>query len=359
MKTVRKVGAIVALSVVLSIGIALYCSGRQGQNKVKGQAIEALQEVAVRVINRETEGLPYSVRRGGTMGKKYTKRRLITAEGDFEIQIDSLKEAHALFPLESNTATASSLLDGRQQFPLEDIREEWAKAMEAEVAAGAYALQLEVHPLGRDSVRNAFAGERVLCVPPHRLGSYYLDGMYTMTLHAYLCVGFWASVGWTSPLLMAVYLFCLLLLAGFGGWARRFLHRPVPCGLDQSAPPASVYTFGNSSFDVRSRMLICNGVEIPNLSQQPAKLLSAFLQAEDHFLYNDEIAAICGWSLEDAGLKERRKVAISSLRKLLAPDAQVEIKSLVHKKGYQMLYPGASGCESSVWNYLYSLLFGG
>ena len=78
------------------------------------------------------------------------------------------------------------------------------------------------------------------------------------------------------------------------------------------------------------------GFEKP-CSLQNSKLLYAFLTAPDHFLTYDEIAKVCGWSLDSAGLGERRRNAIRNLRELF--DNKVDFLSLPGKKACQMVIP--------------------
>lgn len=50
---------------------------------------------------------------------------------------------------------------------------------------------------------------------------------------------------------------------------------------------------------------------------QSYKLLSAFVHAENHFLSNNRIVEVCGWSLENININQNRRVTVSLLRKLL------------------------------------------
>ena len=93
---------------------------------------------------------------------------------------------------------------------------------------------------------------------------------------------------------------------------------------------------GEYVFNILKHTLTCQGIEKP-CSLQNSKLLYAFLTAPDHFLTYDEIAKVCGWSLDSAGLGERRRNAIRNLRELF--DNKVDFLSLPGKKACQMVIP--------------------
>lgn len=59
------------------------------------------------------------------------------------------------------------------------------------------------------------------------------------------------------------------------------------------------------------------------------------MESEDRFLSYEEIAKACSWPLEVCGLNERRRTAVSQLRKLFV-DSTVEIKSVRNRGGYQL-----------------------
>ena len=52
-------------------------------------------------------------------------------------------------------------------------------------------------------------------------------------------------------------------------------------------------------------------------TKQVYTLLASFIDSEDMFLSNDTIVGICGWHKNDFGLNEKRRTAISNLRKSL------------------------------------------
>lgn len=86
--------------VAVSVIVALYDNANQGQDVAKEVAVETLRKVAERVVNREFDGLGMYYASGPDSGKKHTKRKTISEDGEFEVVIDSLKEAQGLFPLD-------------------------------------------------------------------------------------------------------------------------------------------------------------------------------------------------------------------------------------------------------------------
>lgn len=86
--------------VAVSVIVALYDNANQGQDVAKEVAVETLRKVAERVVNREFDGLGMFYAFGSDSGKKHTKRKAISENGEFEVIIDSLKEAQGLFPLD-------------------------------------------------------------------------------------------------------------------------------------------------------------------------------------------------------------------------------------------------------------------
>lgn len=99
--------------------------------------------------------------------------------------------------------------------------------------------------------------------------------------------------------------------------------------------PDGNFFIGNYYFSVRKCVLILKGREI-HCTHQDSLLLIAFMKSADRFLSHEEIAEVCSWSLETCGLNERRRTAMSQLRKLFV-DRSVEIKSVRNRGGYQLV----------------------
>ena len=74
----------------------------------------------------------------------------------------------------------------------------------------------------------------------------------------------------------------------------------------------------------------------------------AFISAPEHFLTNDEIDKTCGWASDDIGIDNRRRQAISQLRKFLATDNEAELISIRSRKGYQLQLLRADGANKEV-----------
>ena len=103
MKRCNKITVIWTCAIVvvaLFWGVALYNNARKGQTVVKEVALQTLQKVAEQVVNREFDKLRVYHVSWDNNGTKQTKRQVITEEGEFEVTIDSLKEAQGLYLLE-------------------------------------------------------------------------------------------------------------------------------------------------------------------------------------------------------------------------------------------------------------------
>ena len=134
--------------VALSWG-AVWCdNARQGQGEAREVAIQTLRNVAERVINREFDKLEMCYVFKSDDGKKYAKRKSISETGELEVEVDSLKEARGLFPLETLGGKAN-MLNNCGKFPLEKICLEWEDEMNVRYGRVACALFLKVNPLGK------------------------------------------------------------------------------------------------------------------------------------------------------------------------------------------------------------------
>ncbi|NVK94901.1 MULTISPECIES: DNA-binding response regulator [unclassified Bacteroides] len=318
--------------VALSWG-AVWCdNARQGQGEAREVAIQTLRNVAERVINREFDKLEMCYVFKSDDGKKYAKRKSISETGELEVEVDSLKEARGLFPLETLGGKAN-MLNNCGKFPLEKICLEWEDEMNVRYGRVACALFLKVNPLGKAVCQESFAGEESVRALQYDLGTYYLDGMYTMKLTAYMQLDFRRYVDWTDSLLRLLSVFFLLvLLAGLVFYVRLRMHK------EEETPkvPETVFRFGEYIFDAVCHTLIHEEGTM-NCTPQAAKLLLGFAKAPDFFLTNDEIAAICGWHLEDLNLDARRRKAISLLKKMFKADGSVQICFVPEREGYQIV----------------------
>ena len=301
MKRCNKITVIWTCAIVvvaLFWGVALYNNARKGQTVVKEVALQTLQKVAEQVVNREFDKLRVYHVSWDNNGTKQTKRQVITEEGEFEVTIDSLKEAQGLYLLEV-VGYKADILNCYGKFPLEKIRSEWQEEMDARYRGTVCVLSLKITPLGKDVFQETFAGNETICTSQNNLGTYYLDNMYTMSLTAYMQPVFLYCIDWKDNVLLI--LSCFLCI-----------------------------------FDAINHTLT-NKEEVKFCPPQAAKLLLAFIATSDYFLTYDEIAVVCCWTLSDTGLKERRRKAINSLRKLFETDKSVKILAVSEKQGYQIV----------------------
>ena len=169
--------------------------------------------------------------------------------------------------------------------------------------------------------------------PSHRLGTYYLDNMYTMSLTAYMQPVFLYCIDWKDNVLLILSCFLCILLFGLFFYVRIQLHKKEKA---TDVSEKNIYLIGESSFDAINHTLT-NKEEVKFCPPQAAKLLLAFIATSDYFLTYDEIAVVCCWTLSDTGLKERRRKAINSLRKLFETDKSVKILAVSEKQGYQIV----------------------
>lgn len=133
--------------------------------------------------------------------------------------------------------------------------------------------------------------------------------------------------------LLILSCFLCILLFGLFFYVRIQLHKKEKA---TDVSEKNIYLIGESSFDAINHTLT-NKEEVKFCPPQAAKLLLAFIATSDYFLTYDEIAVVCCWTLSDTGLKERRRKAINSLRKLFETDKSVKILAVSEKQGYQIV----------------------
>lgn len=335
MKRWNKIIVIWACAIVvvaLVWGVALHDNARKGQIVAKEVAVQTLRKVAEQVVNREFDELGEYYVSSGNNGYEYTKRKSISEDGEYEVDIDSLKEAQGLYLLET-VGHKADILNCYEKFPLEKIRFEWQEEMDVRYRGTKCSLSLMFTPLGKDFSQEAFAGDKTICASQNDLGTYYLNNMYTMTLTAYMHPIFLYCIDWADNVLLALSCFLCLLLFGLIFYVRIQLHKKEKA---TEVSEKKTYQIGECSFDAIKHTLTYKE-EVKTCPPQAAKLLLAFVAAADYYLTNDEIAVTCGWGLDDLGLKDRRRVAISLLRKLFAMDKSVEIISVQENQGYQIV----------------------
>lgn len=335
MKRLNKIIVIWACAIVvvaLVWGVALHDNARKGQIVAKDVAVQTLRQVAEQVVNREFDKLGAYHVAWNNSGTKQIARQVITEDGEFEVTVDSLKEAQRLYLLET-VGYKADILNCYGKLPLEEIRLEWQEEMNARYRGTMCALSLKVTPLGKEVPQEAFAGDDKICASRNDLGTYYLDNVYTMSLTAYMQPVFWYCIDWRDNMLLVLSAFLCLLLFGLAFYVRIQLHKKEKA---TDVSEKSIYQIGACSFDAINHTLTYKE-EVKSCPPQAAKLLLAFVATSDYFLTNDEIAMACGWGLDDLGLKDRRRAAISLLRKLFAEDKSVEILAVPEKHGYKIV----------------------
>lgn len=320
--------------VALAVAVVLYENAGRGQAVVKEVAIQTLREVAERVVNRKFDelGIGYMMHRPDGDDKKAAKRKAVSEEGEFEVTVDSLKEAQALFPLYV-IRVKSDILHCYGKFPLEEVCMEWKADMDDRYSGTQCALSLKVSPLGKGGVHETSAGDGTIIASRNDAGTYYLDGMYTMRLTAYVLVGFWGCVDWADHTLQALVCILCFLLLGLVAYIGMLLYEKRK---ESDGFAKTTCRFGKYVFDLVNHTLAYEGENI-SCKSQAAKLLLGFAKSPDFSLTNDEIAEICDWNLSDSNLDERRRKAMSLLNKLFRSDDSVRIIPLPEGNGYHIV----------------------
>lgn len=302
---------------------------RHIENKIYTK--QSLCNVAELVVNHEFDklGIPYSVS-GGSVPR--TTRRAINEKGTFDVRIDSLKERQSLYSLKHIGLKAYSLVDFGD-FPLDMLMDSWRGYIGKQYKNVECALRLHISPLGETDVQSyQTVGDTAICSSKNELGVYYLDDLYTLKLTVYyLPPTLLRCINWSDTFLLAIF---LLWIAILGIPILLALLRRHRYSIEQNAISKTVFQIGEYTLDLIKHTLTYQNIEEP-CSLQAGKLLHAFVEAPDYFLTNEEISIVCGWPLDDISLDERRRTAISSLRRIFK--GRVVFQSIREKKGYQMI----------------------
>ena len=247
--------------VAVSVIVALYDNANQGQDVAKEVAVETLRKVAERVVNREFDGLGMFYASGSDGGKKHTKRKAISEDGEFEVIIDSLKEAQGLFPLDV-VGFKADMLNYYGKFPLEEICLEWKAEMNDRYGGAMCALFLKVNPMGKGIVQESSTGDETIIASQNDLGTYYLNGMYTMRLTAYMLPDFWHCVDWADHVLQILSCILCILLLGLAIYVggQQYRKRKTADTLTKST-----YRFGKYIFDSVNHTLTYEGEKVSGI----------------------------------------------------------------------------------------------
>ena len=311
---------------LLTLGILVYQvydSGVGGRERCKREAELSLKSAAELWVNREFDklGIPFYYE-GGEPKTKNKVRRMVLAEGEFVVEIDSLKEVKRL------TASWMLGLKTRVLFLLDTppvllLNELWQKELDSmkPYCSGAFVVQSELPD--KKKGEKFIAGDSTLMTDKYKLGDYYLDDMYFLSLVAYLSVpSLWLCADWGGRAILSCLVMIAILLSVLIFF---FLHNRNKQNNVETNPSDDFvmciserkYQIAGVLFDEEAGTLTFEDKNTVKCAMQLYKLLSAFVHAKSHFLPNDRIVEICSWSAEDCGINEKRRVTVSLLRKLL------------------------------------------
>lgn len=346
MKHYKLICYILGGALFFSLGTLIYRgyeSGLEGRERCKQKAETSLKSAAELWVNREFDklGIPYSFS-GGEEKVKSKKRRMVLAEGEMVVEVDSLKERKLLITswVLSSKARILLLLDT----PSVDLLNElWQKDIDGKQSYCSSALVLQSELPGDRKGERFTTGDSTLMTDKFKLGTYYLDDMYFLELTAYLslpspwlCAN-WGKTGIVSSSIVVVLCLCIFV---FLLWHNRKEDN------DEADPDDFVirisenkYQIGGVLFDEEACTLTFEDRSVVKCPMQSYKLLSAFVHAENHFLSNNRIVEVCGWSLENININQNRRVTVSLLRKLLdAEKSHVKIESGQNEQKEQGFY---------------------
>ncbi len=310
---------------LLTLGMLVYQvydSGMGGRERCKQEAELSLKSAAELWVNREFDklGMPFYYE-GGSPEAKSKRRRIVLAEGEFFVDIDSVKEAKRLFTSWMLGTKVNCLLLTNPS-SVDILNESWQKSLHKiqTHCASAVKVQLEFPDGEKEQL---MAGDSMLIVDKYKLGDYYFDDMYFLKLSAYLVVpSLCLCVDWGETEILVCLIIVLFSLCAF---AFVFLYnkKKRKSGKKYNSDDLvsylseKKYQIGKVIFDEEALTLTFTDQSVSRCSSQTYKLISAFVHAENHFLSNEQIVEICDWVPDETGVSERRRVAISQLRKLL------------------------------------------
>lgn len=334
-------GGLLFLSLA-ALAYQVYESGAEMRERCREKAVASLETATELWVNREFDklGMPYHYS-GGNPDVKSKRRRMVLAEGEFVVEIDSAKEAKRL------TASWMSGAKARMLFlvstpPVAFLNELWQKELDdvQSYCSGAFIVQSELP--GEKKGEKFIAGDSVLMVDKYKLGDYYLDEMYFLPLTAYLLVPSpWLCADWGEERILFCLSMVALFLLVFILFFVRNWNKTNKTEVNSSDDfviciSEKKYQMAGVLFDEEVGMLTFGDNSTVKCSMQLYKLLSAFIHAENHFLSNNRIIEVCGWNAEDSGINDKRRVTIGLLRKLL--DSEKSHVALVSGKNEEKEY---------------------
>lgn len=341
MKHYRQILYVLGGMLLLAIGMLafqVYESGVEGRRICKQKAETSLKSATELWVNREFDklGIPYSFS-GGEEKVESKKRRMVLAEGEMVVAVDSIKERKRLISswVLSSKARILLLLD---TLSVDLLNELWQKDIDGIQSYCTSALVLQSELPGDRNGKRFMAGDSALMTDKYKLGTYYLDDMYFLELTAYLSVPSpWVCADWRKNGIIVCFATAVLCLCAF---ILLFLHNRKKDDNDEANSSDDVvlyisekkYKIGGVIFDEEACTLTFED-KVVNCTGQAYKLLSAFIHTKNHFLSNDRVVAICGWCPQYTGIDGKRRVTISHLRTFLDSEkSHVKIESGKNKQ---------------------------
>lgn len=347
-KHYRKISYVLGGILLFAVGMLafqVYENGVEGRGICKRKAEASLKSVTELWANREFDklGIPYSVG-GGEPKEESKQRRIVLAEGETVVAVDSIKEEKRLIASHNLSAKVRFLfLVDKAAFSL--LNELWQEDLNDRHTYCSGALMLQSELPGDRKGKKFMAGDSTLMTDKFKLGTYYLDDMYFLELTAYLSLpspwlcADWGKTGIVSSSIIVILCLCIFVLL--------FWHNRKKDNNDEAVDPddcvtrisENKYQIGGVLFDEEACTLTFEDRSVVKCPMQSYKLLSAFVHAENHFLSNNRIVEVCGWSLENININQNRRVTVSLLRKLLdAEKSHVKIESGQNEQKEQGFY---------------------
>lgn len=320
----------------------LYLSGVENQEKDKQTAEVLLKHVAGIWLKCESEKweIPFYSVGAGTKKKKRTKRHLVLSEGEFTVEVDSLKDERSIFIPETSENSCIRTLFMIGEPSVEELNKLWQECLDNRLSGYNCGLKLVYKlPNGKEGCSRAFTGNLTFDSPIHKLGNYYLDDMYYIEVSAYLSTpSVWRCLGWGDMkvvLFMVVVVACIISIILIWIKNGKKLNGDEYLSLGDEAQSSSIvcciadaeYQVGEILWNEKEKKITFRDISL-HCSNQPGNLLSAFIRAEGFFLSNTQISEICNWNPDDIGVSVKRRSAMAQLRRLLMSDeSHVNVKS--------------------------------
>lgn len=315
----KTIGILIIIAILtLLVGVLACYKGKADQIKFKKDAELFLKRISELLVKQTYDSsLQYRNRNKGN--KKSLIRTFQNKDFAITVPIDSAKDCRSLYDLGTSVGAEAMILMSKNQFPLDSIYAKWQSFLDERNVVCA--LQLNVDPvLQQDTL--VIAGDSLLCIPKNKFKTYYMDSFYAIQLTTYLYFPAYLA---DAPLSLKILFYILLGVdSGYLFWFLFTYQRKEK------------YVIGDYVLHYSDQQLFYKG-EFVTDSKQLINLLRAFMRASDSFLSNDTISQICGWSLTDIGIEDRRKMAMVRLRKELSRDESINIVFIKRRKGYQLV----------------------